>query len=558
MTWQKQRHFDQAYAAYNQALAYNPNLVDAWVNSAQTLAQMERHGDALAAARRAVDLAPDYIPALRTMGAVLCDGDEKEEDAAYPWMDKVIRAEPHNPVALLYLIDRDVTHCNWDNVEIRLPALRALIAKGQVLGMQPFRLLSLPFTPAELCSATTQSCSLEYSSLSRQSVQQVWGNAIGKGRPEKLRIGYFSADYHDHATMHLMIGFFEAHDKSRFETIGICLGEYKNRPDSEMRKRARRSFDRFEVTEGMSEEKILALSRELKLDIAVDLKGHTKEARMAIFVHRVAPVQMHYIGFPGTLGLPGSIDYLVADRVLIPENLREFYTEKIIEMPDTYQVNDRHRVIDPIKPSRMELGLPADAFVFCCFNNHYKINRPAFDLWMELLRRIPKSVLWLLCKNDEAAYNLKQAVQKAGVSSERVIFAQATVPSRHLARHAQADLFLDTWPYNAHTTASDALWSGLPTLTYMGQTYASRVCASLLTACNLPELITRTPQEYFDRALELAQDPQQLGKIRQKLADIRLSVPLFDTERFTRHMENAYDQVWNRFSNGLAPDHISL
>jgi predicted O-linked N-acetylglucosamine transferase (SPINDLY family) len=302
----------------------------------------------------------------------------------------------------------------------------------------------------------------------------------------------------------------------------------------------------------------LALARQLDLHIAVDLKGHTKETRINIFAQRVAPIQMHYIGFPGTLGMPGAIDYLVADRTLIPASARPFYTEKIIELPDSYQVNDRQRAIDPVVPSRMELGLPGNAFVFCCFNNNLKITREVFGLWLQLLRDKPDSVLWLLADNDAAARNLKQAVRDAGTNPDRIIFAQRVDPQQHLARHVSADLFLDTWPYNAHTTASDALWAGLPALTCMGATFASLVGASLLTACNLPELITRTPRDYLDRARELAHDPRQLEAIRRKLQATRLTVPLFNTERFTRHLETAYDLAWERFTQGLLPEHITV
>jgi predicted O-linked N-acetylglucosamine transferase (SPINDLY family) len=325
-----------------------------------------------------------------------------------------------------------------------------------------------------------------------------------------------------------------------------------------MRARVRKTFDRFITVAGKTDPEIAQLAREMGLHIAVDLKGFTLSNRLGVFSFRAAPIQMHYIGYPGTLGMPGVIDYQIADRVLVPVQARPFYTEKIIELPDSYQVNDRQRVIDPVVPSRAELGLPDDAFVFCCFNNNYKITRDVFGLWMQLLKEKEGSVLWLLADNDAAARNLKQAARDAGIDSDRLIFAQRADLPQHLARHAQADLFLDTLPYNAHTTASDALWAGLPVLTRMGETFASRVGASLLMACNLPELITRTPQEYLERARELAHDPQQLKAIRQKLQDTRLQVPLFDTERFTRHIERAYDLAWERFAQGLPPDHITV
>jgi predicted O-linked N-acetylglucosamine transferase (SPINDLY family) len=558
MIGQKQRRYQEAFDAYSQALRCNPRLADAWLNAAQALAHLERHAEARTAAERAVQLAPDHLPALRTLGAVLCTGDDSEEEAAYPWLEKANRLDPEDLLALLYLIDRDVSRCNWTNIEMRLPVLRRLIQQGRVTTLQPWRLLGLPFTLAELRDATAKSCALDFSGLPRLNAREGWSGAIGRPRPQKLRIGYFSADFHNHATMYLMAGLFEAHDKSRFETIGICLGHYGDGIDDDMRQRARRAFDRFEVAGDLNDEQLLTLARGLDLHIAVDLKGHTKDCRMSIFAQRVAPIQMHYIGYPGTLGMPDAIDYLVADRVLIPETARPFYTEKIIELPDSYQVNDRQRIVDPVVPGRMELGLPDSAFVFCCFNNTYKITPEVFGLWMQLLKDQSKSVLWLRACENAAVRNLKQAARDAGVEPDRIIFAQRAKLPQHLARHAQADLFLDTWPCNAHTTASDALWAGLPVLTCMGETFASRVGASLLTASNLPELITRTPLEYLDRAKELAHDPDQLKTIRQKLQTTRLTVPLFDTERFTRHLEIAYDLAWERFAQGLPPDHITV
>lgn len=556
MIGQKQRRYQEAFDAYSQALRCNPRLTDAWVNAAQALSYLERHAEARAAAERAVQLAPDYLPALRTMGEVLCDGDASEEEAAHPWMEKVYRRNPEDPLAVLYLMDWNVRRCNWTAIETDLPVLQRLIEQGDVAMLQPFRLLGLPFAPAQLCDATAQSCVLDFLGLSRLNAREGWRGAIGRPRPSKLRIGYFSADFHDHATMYLMAGLFEAHDRSRFETVGICLGHYGNRPDDAMRRRARQALDRFEVAGDLNNGQLLALARKLDLHIAVDLKGHTADSRMSIFAQRVAPIQMHYLGYPGTLGMLGAIDYLAADRVLIPEAARPFYTEKIIELPDSYQVNDRQRAIDPVAPSRAKLGLPENAFVFCCFNNNYKITREVFGLWMQLLKNKEGSVLWLLNTNDTAARNLRQAAQDAGIEPGRIVFAQRAKLPQHLARYTRADLFLDTWPYGAHTTASDALWAGLPVLTCAGETFASRVGASLLTACHLPELITGAPQEYLERAKTLAHDPAQLGAIRRKLQDTRLQVPLFDTERFTRHIERAYDMAWERFAQGLLPDHI--
>jgi len=558
MILQKRRRDQQALTAYEQALRCNPRLADAWANAAQVLSLLHRHANACAAARRAVQLAPDYLPALRVLGVVLCHGDDHEREAAYPWLEKASLLDPEDAVLLPYLLQRDAHRCNWASIDERMPVLRRLVQQGRVMAEQQFLLLHLPFSPAELRDACAKTYAQSFPNLSRSGIQAAGQvNAVGRPRPQKLRIGYFSADFHNHATMYLMAGLFEEHDKSRFETIGICLGRYGG-PDDAMRTRAKRALDRFENAGGLVGDQLLALARKLDLHIAIDLKGHTTGNRMDLFAERVAPVQMHYLGYPGTLGMPGAIDYLVADRVLIPAPLRQFYVEKIIELPDSYQVNDRRRIVAPQSPTRAELGLPENAFVFCCFNNNYKITREVFGLWMRLLQDTPGSVLWLLTRHDAAARNLKQAAQDAGLDPGRIVFAQRAELPQHLARHARADLFLDTWPYSAHTTASDALWAGLPVLTCMGETFASRVGASLLTACNLPELITGTPQEYLARANELAHDPAQLAALRRKLQDTRLTAPLFDTVRFTRHLEKAYDLAWERFAQGLPPDHITV
>jgi predicted O-linked N-acetylglucosamine transferase (SPINDLY family) len=513
----KQGDYGPAIQAYQRAAALMPQLAEPYVNAAMVFMQLRRPEETITHARQALAL------------------------------------DPNHPIALHYLLDGHIGICDWAEVERDLAALRPLWAQGQVQGAVPWRLLALPLSGQELKRVT------ELSVAAKFPPARPWLADTGqrpRQRPARLRIGYFSADFHNHATSHLMAGMFEAHDKARFETMAFCLGDYAGQPDDPMRQRLRAAFDRFEVVNELTSPEIVAKARSLDIHVAVDLKGHTAESRLSIFSHRAAPVQMHHIGYPGTLGMPGAIDYLVADPVLIPPELRVDYSEKIITLPDSYQVNDRQRVIAERKPSRAELGLPEQGFVFCCFNNNYKITRDLFELWMKLLQARPGSVLWLLEDNAAAVANLRAAATAAGIDAHRLVFAQRMPPPEHLARHAQADLFLDTLYYNAHTTASDALWTGLPVLTCIGQTFASRVAASLLTACGLPELIAHSQREYLDLALALSADPARLQTLRQRLQSTRLQVPLFDTERFTRHIERAYDLAWERFARGLPPDHI--
>jgi predicted O-linked N-acetylglucosamine transferase (SPINDLY family) len=371
-------------------------------------------------------------------------------------------------------------------------------------------------------------------------------------RHERIRIAYVSADFHQHATSYLTAGMFECHDKSRFEITAISIGPDDN---SEIRQRLKDSFDYFIDVTALSEDQIASRIRDSEIDIVVDLKGFTQDARTGVFAHRPAPIQVNYLGYPGTLGAK-YIDYIIADRNVIPEDQQKFYSEKIVYMPNSYQVNDTKRLTADVIFTRPELGLPPTGFVFCCFNNNYKITPHVFDCWMRVLKQVEGGVLWLLEANAKAAGNLRREAAARGVNAERLIFARKRPLSEHLARYRLADLFLDTLPCNAHTTASDALWAGLPVLTCSGETFASRVAASLLHAIHLPQLATTTLEDYESLAIELAKHPNKLKEIKQKLADNRLTTPLFDTKLFTKHIEAAYTAMYERYRAGLAPDHI--
>lgn len=546
-----------ALASYQQAVRLQPTLADAWSNAAQVLARLERHPEAIEHAERAVQLAPHHAVALRTLGVVLTGAMRQGE--ARPWLEQACQLDPQDTVARSNLLAVDLACCAWDAVDVDLAALRALWEQGLLDGVEPWRLLALPVDGAELRQVTEQVGARRFPlGPEGGAAHPRWRARSGQPRPKRLRIGYFSSDFHQHATSILMAGLFEQHDRTRFETVGICLGHYPAGRGDAMRQRVRAAFDRFEPWGELGDAELVSCARDLGLHLAVDLKGHTSGSRMVIFAQRVAPLQLHYIGYPGTLGMPGAIDYQVVDRIVVPPEAYEHYSEKIIALPDSYQVNDRARAMDPQVPSRASQGLPPDAFVFCCFNHHYKITRDVFGLWMNLLRQRPASVLWLLVANEDARRNLRSAAANAGVDAGRLVFAGRMALPQHLARHACADLFLDTWPYNAHTTASDALWAGLPVLTCSGPTFAARVGESLLRACRLPELVTADAQSYRDLALELCAAPDRLLALRARLAETRLSVPLFDTERFARHIERAYDLAWERHARGLPPDHIQV
>jgi len=346
-----------------------------------------------------------------------------------------------------------------------------------------------------------------------------------------------------------MAALFEQHDRSRFETIAVSLGADDR---SAMRSRLKGAFDRFIDVRQHSDREVVKLMREMEIDIAVDRNGFTTGGRPGIFSLRAAPIQVNYLAYPGTIGAE-HIDYLIADETVVPREHQRFYTEKVVYLPDSYLVNDSRRHIAERTPTRMEVGLPERGFVFCAFNNHYKITPRIFDLWMRLLRQVEGSVLWLLEGNATAQRNLRREAAARDIDPDRLILAPRIAPEDHLARHRLADLFLDTLPYNAHTTACDALWAGLPVLTSIGTAFPGRVAASLLRAIGLPQLITYSLEEYESRTLGLARDPVQLHEIRQSLARHRTDRPLFDTNRFRRHIEAAYIEMWERHQRGKPP-----
>lgn len=394
---------------------------------------------------------------------------------------------------------------------------------------------------------------------------QIWGNDEHPSNDKdfnfkynasnkKIRLAYYSADFHNHATAYLMAELFELHDKNNFYIIGFSYGPNKN---DEMRNRLRENFDEFIDVYDKSDEYIISLSRKLAIDIGIDLKGYTSHSRTDIFANRVAPIQISWIGYPGTMAVD-YIDYIIADKKLIPIESQKFYSEKIIYLPDSYQVNDRKRRISEKIFTREELGLPEDAFVYCCFNNNYKINPTIFSSWMYILKNVKNSVLWLLEDNHIAANNLKKEAASRGVDPSRIFFAKRLDYANHLSRQKVADLFLDTTPYNAHTTTSDALWIGLPVLTCSGTSFASRVASSLLTAVGLDELVVTSLVEYELKAIELANNKIKLLEYKSMLSLDKESLDLFNTPKFVINLEKAYFFAYDNMINDRKPEHIVI
>lgn len=434
--------------------------------------------------------------------------------------------------------------CDWTDLETDFAGVLASLHKDIVVG-DPFSLLCVPALPVDYFRcATLFTKSPPRAKATRTDPQY---------KHDRVRLAYMSSDFRNHSVGHLMAGTFEQHDRDRFELTAVSLIRATN---DDMQTRLRGTFERFVDVDGRADREIAEVIRELEIDILVDLNGFTQNSRTPVLAQRPAPIQVSYLGFAGTMGA-AYFDYIVADQTVLPPEHAQFYSEKIAWLPNTYMASDNKRIIAAHTPTRRECGLPDNAFVFCCFNQSFKITPDVFRIWTKLLKAIDQSVLWLSSAEAVAVSNLRHQAEQSGVSAERLVFAPRVADmSEHLARQRQADLFLDTLPYNAHTTANEALWVGLPVLTRIGNAFHGRVAASLLRAVGLSELIASSAEDYEARAIELANNPASLSAFRQRLESNRLVAPLFDTKHFTRHIEAAYAAMYERHQAGLEPDHI--
>ena len=568
------KRYEEAVTSYDRALSFRPGFPPALYNRALSLHALRKLPEALASIDRALGSAPNYVPALYGRGGILFD--MKRFEDALGCYDTALALQPdyamarHARAALLSMARRyeeaasDLTEllrlapeiayakgellhaklniCDWNGLDETLASVTKDVRDGK-RACQPFY-----FAVASGNAADQLQCARIYADdIYPASPDPVWKGE--RYAHDKIRVAYLSADFHEHATAALIAELFERHDRSKFEITGVSFG-----PDapSEMRSRLTKSFDRFLDVRDKPDREVAQALRDLEIDIAVDLKGFGTDSREGILAQRPAPVQMNYLVFPGTLGAP-YIDYILADSVLIPPGAEGDYSEKVVRLPDSYQINDSKRPIAAATPTRAEAGLPEKGFVFCCFNNNYKITPPVFDVWMRLLRENEGSVLWLLEGNDSVKRNLSAEAEKRGIAADRLVFAPRIDLADHLARHRLVDLFLDTLPCNAHTTASDALWAGLPVLTVTGTTFAGRVAASLLQAIGLPELVAESLAAYEDTARNLAKNPPALAALKGKLAANRTTTPLFDVDRSRRHIEAAYTAMAARAAAGEAP-----
>ena len=518
--------FNEAISSYEQAIALCGSYAEAYVNRGHLLQMLSRYGEAAASYGKAVELSYGISPAAAV------------DQAA-------IRPEQRNLLGLRQHAKMQI--CDWHDLDADLERIRE--------GLRARLPITLPFPLlAMLDDPVLHRLAAETWIREESPTDAALGSIPLRTRPRKIHIGYFSTDFRIHPVAYLTAGLFEGHDRSRFALTAFAFGPEAN---DNMRARMSKAFDRFLDVRLKSDTEVAALARDLGVDIAVNLNGITEHSRSKIFALRAAPIQINYLGYPGTMGAE-FMDYLIADGTVVPRARQGDYAEKIIYLPESFMPFDSSYAISEKVFTREELGLPPRGFVFCCFNNSFKLTPVMFDRWMSILARTEGAVLWLSRANAEAAANLRAEASRRGIDERRLIFAERmdSLPE-HLSRLRAADLFLDTFPYNAHATAVDALWAGLPVLTYAGEGFASRVAASLLRSMGLPELIAGSLSEYEERAVNLAADPSGLGQLRRQLALKRTTARLFDTPRYLQDLETAYEAVYDRYQSGAATAHVN-
>ena len=532
--------YDDALAAHDRALALNSNIAEGRVGRGNIFLRRKRYQDALTEFDRAVALNTDLAHAWYGRASAL-DRLKRHEEATEAY-GRVLAINRQHPFAKGAFLHQRMLCCAWEGLDELIAEIEKDILAGR-LAAEPFGWQAAATTPQSLRRCAELFNAERYPAKASGAVSR----PARDGR--KIRIGYVSGELRDQATSHLIVGVLEHHDKSSFEIYAFDNGWNDG---SEIRRRIEAAVPTIIGISQLDDQSAAAVIRDQQIDILINLNGYFGEGRTGVFAERAAPIQVNYLGFPGTLGAP-YMDYIIADACVIPPGDEEFYTEKVVYLPECYQANDDRKQIAGRPFSRGECGLPAEGFVFCCFNNNYKITPEVLNSWMRVLRRVDGSVLWLLEDNVSAVSNLRKETAARGVNPERLVFAKRIPLADHLARHRLAGLFLDTLPYTAHTTASDALWAGLPVLTRIGNTFPGRVAASLLQAVGLGELITTSQKDYEELAVTLAGNPPLLASIRAKLACNRDSLPLFNTAGFTRHFEAACLTMWNQRRRGEAP-----
>ena len=576
ITLHELKRLNDAIECFNQAIEINPNNSKAFLNKANSLLEQRKYTESKFNLKKSISLMPNYSDAYFNLANVLKEEGSNQE--ALENYDKAIRLNLNfadayfNKAQVLQLMN------NYEDAFISFEKayklnkeigwlegsffyLKLIINDWRNLNENISRIVTktknenkllLPFHAILFLDDPTL-----HLQLAKEYVKEKFPpkDELVLVKPylvkKKIKIGYFSADFREHAVSYLTAELFELHNRENFEIIGFSYGGFKN---DAMRNRLRIAFDKFIEVDDLIDIEIAKLSRELEIDIAVDLSGYTKDARTGIFSYRAAPIQISYAGYLGTTGA-SYIEYLIADQAIIPTRSQKYYTEKIIYLP-SFQVNDRKKPVSSKVYSREELGLPNQGFIYCCFNSNFKILPKTFTSWMSILKATEGSILYLHVDNLMAQQNLQKEAENRGVSSNRLFFAYPLPRADYLARYRVVDLFLDTFPYNAGTTASDALWIGVPVLTMAGESFASRVASSILSAVELPELITYSTLEYEQKAIELAQDFSKLVEVKEKLLNNKNNTRLFDTPNFTSSLERAYSEIYSRYQKGLPVEHV--
>ena len=538
------KQFNAAIACFEKAIRLNPGNADAYVNRGVALQELRRLDEALESYNGAIRLNPGDEDAYVNRGTVLKE--LKRLNEALASYKRAIQLNPEVDYLLGNLINTKMHLCDWDSLNILINQLIEKNLQNQKT--------SVPFTTLALIdNLKFHQQSAKIYADTRYPKNKILPSLTKYPKHQQIRIGYFSADFREHPVSYLTAELFELHNRDQFEIIAFSFG---GNTQDRIRKRLENAFDQFLDVKDKTDQEITALARKMEIDIAIDLGGFTKGSRTNIFAMRAAPIQLSYIGYLGSMGAE-YYDYLIADPTIIPQGYEQYYSEKIAYLP-SYQVNDTKLEISEKIFTRSELGLPIDGFVFCCFNSVYKITPSTFDSWMRILLAVQGSVLFLLDANETATNNLNKEANARGISSDRLIFGKSLPRPEYLARYRIPELFLDTLPYNAGTTASDALRMGLPVLTLMGESFASRMAASLLNAVRLPELITENQEAYESLAIELATNPQKLEAIKNKLVNNLPTSPLYNTKLFTQQIESAYQTMYQRYQNDLPPDHIKI
>ncbi len=536
---------DKALTDFNKVIELKPNLAEAYNNRGNVKNQLKKFDDALEDYNKAIQIKPNFAEAYNNKAIILNDNYKFKE--AIENYTKAIEINPNINFLLGSLMFLKLNVCDWKSYSEDLNLINNKIIENLPVST-PWSFLHFSNSPDLQKKNTEIFIKKKYSHL---NISQ---NLIKKNKNKKIRLGYYSADFRNHAISYLTANLFEEHDREKFEIFAFSFGP---NVEDKMKNRIKNSVDKFYDVSFKNDHEISSLSKDLEIDIAIDLMGFTEHNRFGIFLKRCAPIQINYLGYAGTLGCK-NIDYIIADKILIPEENQKFYTEKIIYMPDTYQSNDAKKIISKKKFTKTEFGLPENSFVLCCFNKNYKITPSTFIIWMNLLKNINNSVLWLIKDNTQSNENLKIEASKNGINPDRIVFAERMPMEEHIARQKLANLFIDTFPYTAHTTCSDALRIGLPVVTRIGNTFASRVAASLLNTVDLNELVTNNENEYELKIIELAKNPLKLKEINKKLNENIQTKSLYNTKLFTKNLEKAFIEIHKKFLNNLPPDNIIL